>query len=599
MHRVNVFVFLLVAAFAVVFICSRAYSEDADNSMQRVLKIASISKGEEIITISNPTPPDEGERGSLNPKLSVAVRHTKGKPMDITFRTDASGRWKDIAGFKGVGDGTYAVTPREMTRRGEIYHWAVAVTDGTNSVEKKYSFNLAYFIGPNRMAIMNSDCWKYGYIKHGWEKGKFFVTTQRGMWAGYDLDKGWYRTFQRIMQRKNTSGRTGAVPKHLDDGGNLGHPFWGYWDGMYHALGKNPTGWQAVTSRTFEGFQKLTEEDAAYDLGIRTEQPAWPEGTSYTFSEDRAWIMAVDAVRTSEIGKYDDPNKKSNVKYWEWTKDAGWKKPVVIGSISAPNTGRVALVRHTRDVWYLFVGAGEASPSGQGFSSTLSYFKSTDAGKTWGELQDTGIPVHALWSSISFARYGDNYYVFVSANKKTYIYFTRDLEKFPKFEHPGGFSFYSRIVADGMWTKPHGTLLHQSALIFVVAADLGYIDEEYGVIVVVPEMLAHPETPTDASPANGATLDAGASETELSVKVHGKQTYDVAFYWEDGTFIGEDKLLREGDTARVKVSGLQPGKTYKWYAVARGALLEYYGCEPDTTSDEKWTEVSSFTVAER
>ena len=70
----------------------------------------------------------------------------------------------------------------------------------------------------------------------------------------------------------------------------------------------------------------------------------------------------------------------------------------------------------------------------------------------------------------------------------------------------------------------------------------------------------------------------------------------MAFYWADGTFIGEDKLLREGDTATVPVKGLQPGKTYRWYAVARGALLEYYGAEPDAASDEKRSEVVSFSI---
>jgi hypothetical protein len=78
--------------------------------------------------------------------------------------------------------------------------------------------------------------------------------------------------------------------------------------------------------------------------------------------------------------------------------------------------------------------------------------------------------------------------------------------------------------------------------------------------------------------------------------VHGPQTYDVAFYWADGTFLGEDKLLREGDTATVRVKGLAPGKPYRWYAVARGALLEYYGAEPDAASDEKRSDIFSLSV---
>jgi hypothetical protein len=91
-------------------------------------------------------------------------------------------------------------------------------------------------------------------------------------------------------------------------------------------------------------------------------------------------------------------------------------------------------------------------------------------------------------------------------------------------------------------------------------------------------------------------LAQGTTETSLSVQVHGPQTYDVAFYWADGTFLGEDKLLRDGDTATVRATGLEAAKTYHWYAIARGALLEYYGAEPDAASDEKRSDVVSFSV---
>jgi len=67
-------------------------------------------------------------------------------------------------------------------------------------------------------------------------------------------------------------------------------------------------------------------------------------------------------------------------------------------------------------------------------------------------------------------------------------------------------------------------------------------------------------------------------------------------YWADGTFIGEDKLLREGDTAMVVAKDLDAGKSYGWYAVARGALLEYYGAEPDAASDEKRSDTVRFST---
>ena len=168
----------------------------------------------------------------------------------------------------------------------------------------------------------------------------------------------------------------------------------------------------------------------------------WYEGTAYTFSEDRAWIMTIDFDATQpprdEDKKWVEHQGRGVVKYWQWTKAGGWEKPVIVGTV-ANHAGRVALVRHSRDTWYLFVCEGKASDGLPGAldlscSSTLKYFKSTDAGKTWGVLQDTGVPAHAYWSSVSFARYGDNYYVFVSTDGNTQISFTRNLEKFPS-EH--------------------------------------------------------------------------------------------------------------------------------------------------------------------
>ena len=544
---------------------------------------AQVWADDDVITISDPSPADGSELGSLNPTLSVKIRHRAAKPLDVTFRSDASGRWEDVARFSQVPSGTFRARPTNVLRRGETYHWTVAATDGVATRSQTFSFTLVVFVGAKQTVIAHSDCWKYGYLKHGWEQGRWFAKTQRGAWAGYDLDKGWYRTFQRVTRRENWNG--GPT---FGDGGDFGHPFWGYWDGQYHLVGTRwrsagGSGFESVSSRTFEAFRNCVFERDVRDTGLRTQQQSH-EGTSYTFSEDRAWIMAID---------YDQARKQGSVKYWEWTKAGGWKEPVVVGTVSN-HTGRVALVRHTRDVWYVFVTEGKhGTLDGQqnnNFQSTLKYFKSTDAGKTWGPLQDTRVPAHAIWSSVSFARYGDNYYVFLSAGNDSYVYLTRDPEKWT-VDH-----VRRTRVAKGMWMKPHGTLLHQSALVFTVAADIDYHDDQLGIIVVVPELVADCQTPTQPAPANGSTLAAGTKETTLSVQVHGPQTYDMAFYWADGTFIGEDKLLREGNTATVRAKGLDAGKSYRWYAVARGALLEYYGAEPDAASDEKRSDVVGFSI---
>lgn len=543
----------------------------------------SRSPGNSVITINEQHPADGGGRGSLNPPLSVTVQHAAGKPMTITFSTDASGQWKEIKRFSRVGNGTYRVSPRDMTQRDRTYQWAVDVSAGKHSVRKEFRFDMVNHVGSGKEIILSSDCHKYGCIKHGWEKGKFFVTIQRGMWAAYDLDKGWYRTFQCTF--KTPEGVTN-VPYSKDwdkDLSHVGHPFWGYWNGLYHVVGahKDCSEWVGAESRTFEGFRELMAKDAvaSYCLhGVNS-----PDGSSYTFSNDRAWIMSVVPDATQDAVKV-------YVRYWEWTKVAGWKEPVTIGSLipNRINNAHVAMIRHTRDIWYVYVVEGPSVYTTHECSSTLKYFKSTDGGKTWDSLQDTGLPAHTVRSYPAFARYGDNYYVFLSHENSTVIYYSKDAENWDKNTR--------RSLSPGVSMKPHGTLLHQSALIFTANKNESYIDDQYGFIAIIPELLSKPETPTAPSPENGARLNGKAGEINLAVKVHGPQTYDVAFYWEDGTFIGEDKLLREGDLAQVTVKGLAAGKTYEWYAVARGALLEYYGNEPDTVSDEVWTKTRSFKV---
>ena len=66
-----------------------------------------------VIAITDPVPADDGVRGSLNPPLSASIRHAGGRPMAITFSTDASGEWRDIAAFKQASSGTYRACPEE------------------------------------------------------------------------------------------------------------------------------------------------------------------------------------------------------------------------------------------------------------------------------------------------------------------------------------------------------------------------------------------------------------------------------------------------------------------------------------------------------
>jgi len=189
---------------------------------------------------------------------------------------------------------------------------------------------------------------------------------------------------------------------------------------------------------------------------------------------------------------------------------------------------------------------------------------------------------------VSFARYGNHYYVFLCKDGNSFVVYSRDGENWPKET--------LRTIAIRAWGKPHGALLHQNALISTVNPSRLGMDDQYGIVTIIPELRAEPLVPDRPSPASGDVLKPDVREVTLSVQVHGPQTYDVAFYWADGTFLGEDKLLQEGDTARMTVRDLSPGKAYSWYAVARVATLEYCGGEPDTTSDEQHTDTFRFTV---
>lgn len=118
--------------------------------------------------------------------------------------------------------------------------------------------------------------------------------------------------------------------------------------------------------------------------------------------------------------------------------------------------------------------------------------------------------------------------------------------------------------------------------------------DQVGGIFPIQEMIAGPGKPTVISPFDGRAFPLGTSSVQLQVQVSGSQTYDVAFYWANGTYIGMDRLLRAGDTANLTIS-VSNNKIYNWYAVARGTTHSYWG-PPISTSDEQRSETFRFAV---
>ena len=91
-------------------------------------------------TISNENPPNGATDVYTNPELSIVASDMDGDPLTIIFQTNTTGIWQEIKRYTNVPSGTYTVIPSTMNQLGTKYYWSVAVTDGTNWVNKTYSF---------------------------------------------------------------------------------------------------------------------------------------------------------------------------------------------------------------------------------------------------------------------------------------------------------------------------------------------------------------------------------------------------------------------------------------------------------------------------
>jgi hypothetical protein len=330
------------------------------------------------------------------------------------------------------------------------------------------------------------------------------------------------------------------------------------------------TTFEVADSPTWEGFRTMNFSTASYQVGPRS----WtnPTASTYSFNDTNAWIIASDYYSGGMV-----------MKYWPWSKASGWGAPVpLLATVTSNVLDAGQLLQLSRTNWLLYYMDVTAVQ--------IKYVQTTDAGQTWtGPYTCTELTTtSSQCNRISFARYGDNYYIFLTdSNGNPTIYNSTD-----------GINWANKqVVLSISGLVYHGTLLHQSALISTMS-DVGTGDPglQYGIITVVPEMLSSPSTSSNPYPVDGIVLPQGTSTTTLEVTVHGGQTYNVAFYWANGTFIGEDRILKEGDAARVQVA-TAPGGAYGWCAITRGTTFEYCGNEPQTTSDEKRTSTYTFTVS--
>jgi hypothetical protein len=98
--------------------------------------------------VSNPFPLD-GDNSVARPPsyFEITVFDPNPELLNITWRTNQSGKWKTFnvtnGSGSGVDDGTYQVTNTSwVTTYGLLYWWSVNVSDGTHWTNETYSFTM-------------------------------------------------------------------------------------------------------------------------------------------------------------------------------------------------------------------------------------------------------------------------------------------------------------------------------------------------------------------------------------------------------------------------------------------------------------------------
>jgi hypothetical protein len=316
---------------------------------------------------------------------------------------------------------------------------------------------------------------------------------------------------------------------------------------------------EMITAETFDEFHSLVPGNRStaitenlYDRFV---------GNAYSFGNNSCWFFG--------------RNGGTHIEYWTWNSSSGWSMPGTILTQTSPGWGP-GLLPMNRTHYYLYYQVRE--------SDTLRCVESFDAGQTGGSEQTVMNNVPDYSTRINFVRYGDNIYLVLLDNTDNHVLLYNSTD--------GRNWTYAAEIYNQPSMIPAISMLSQTALLWATS-NQGTGQTAAG-ITFIPEMVANPGTPTNPYPGHGSSIPPG-DKIRLNVTVHGAQTYDIAFYWSNGTFIGEDKLLREGEVASVEVTGLSSG-TYSWYAIERGTTYDYWGNEPDTTTDEARSTTWSFTI---
>ncbi|MBE3120784.1 MAG: DUF2341 domain-containing protein, partial [Thermoplasmata archaeon] len=557
--------------------------------------VVHVSDGDHLVTavfqfttrsnapiVSNPSPMDGAVGVPLNPILKINVNDFNNHQMNVIFKTNASGSWKIIGSNTSVGNGTYSQRGVNMTQIGRKYYWSACALDivSGNWTNETYSFT-STTVRPNYIQVLGSG-YCGGFTQAGrsnTNKDVFYVTWQQGgpygirvYYAEFNRNLGWVTTNAPLSDWSSFSETTA-------------HPFFAYFDDKYHVAWMNYPGTSQrmlnSTSESWESFQSMqpttSESYTFYISSYLSSGGGNPISDFYVFDNTHAWLCT----------NYDYGNASGRTLVLKkWSKDTGWGPNIPFWATSSgchadycmsPEHQNLLPLNKTNYLLYY-----------QGPGDQIHYLETTDGGETWGSPHNTGLSTGR--GSLSFARYGNTYYmIHIRTMSSADVVIDRSTNgktwsgRQTVYSHPDTLWFSNAVMVD------------QESILWSAKQNGPTVDDVEGGVFYVSKMLAYPGRSSDPYPLNGAKFNLGTTTTFLNVTVHGNQTYDVAFYWINGTYIGMDRLLQEGDIASIKVSGLIDGNTYQWYAITRGATYDWIG-EPDTTSDENRSDTWFFNI---
>jgi len=118
---------------------------DGENSTSEIYWFATGSEPKKALTMDISEYPINGTEANYHPRLEVIISGYLGDPLNVTFRTNASGSWESLSTIPGE-NGKYTQHTSGMDTEGKNYYWSVNITDGSEWENRTYFFEAQPFV---------------------------------------------------------------------------------------------------------------------------------------------------------------------------------------------------------------------------------------------------------------------------------------------------------------------------------------------------------------------------------------------------------------------------------------------------------------------